>query len=86
MSDRINPHNFGYCCRYAANQSCIGCGDEENGTPVEQIELKKLIAPPHRGRIFSIVSRPSAPRPRDVPTRLPGCIRNITCWRAAAAT
>lgn len=31
----VNPHNLGFCCRYACNETCVGCGDSENGIPLE---------------------------------------------------
>lgn len=27
----FDPHLLGYCCRYASNLTCVGCGDETNG-------------------------------------------------------
>jgi hypothetical protein len=30
----VDPHKLGFCCRYAANETCIGCGDETNGQPL----------------------------------------------------
>lgn len=43
MTARVNPHLLGFCCRYASNLSCVGCGDSENGEimPKTIIEDKK---------------------------------------------
>lgn len=31
INEHVNPHDSGYCCRYANGETCIGCGDAENG-------------------------------------------------------
>jgi len=32
--DLVNPHKLGFCCRFASNQTCMGCGDATNGDPL----------------------------------------------------
>jgi hypothetical protein len=32
----VNPHSLGFCCRYACNETCIGCGDESNGESIAE--------------------------------------------------
>ena len=35
--DTVDPHQLGFCCRYACGETCIGCGDAENGIPLRYV-------------------------------------------------
>jgi len=39
----VNPHLLGFCCRYACNETCVGCGDSENGMPLYWNDISLLI-------------------------------------------
>ena len=30
--EQTDPHKSGYCVRFACGETCIGCGDNENGS------------------------------------------------------
>lgn len=34
VGDTVNPHELGFCCRFACGETCVGCGDAENGNPL----------------------------------------------------
>lgn len=46
--DEVNPHELGYCCRFATGQSCIGCGDEVNGVELMTLDFAMMIRRLHR--------------------------------------
>ncbi len=52
---KVNPHNLGYCCRYASNQTCVGCGDAENGLPIRQRRQPAQKAPREKGTPISAI-------------------------------
>jgi hypothetical protein len=31
----VDSHKLGFCIRYACGQTCVGCGDTENGGVIE---------------------------------------------------
>lgn len=44
LAEDFDPHTVGFCCRYASNQSCVGCGDPTNGEELAD-------APPASGQV-----------------------------------
>ena len=39
--DRRNTHLVGFCHRYAVGESCVGCGDSENGVALEELPYRE---------------------------------------------
>ena len=63
--DKVDPHKFGYCFRYAMDQTCVGCGDPENGKAIRspkepRTQIPKGPQEPISAIEFSIVSKMQA--------------------------